>query len=412
VISIAEALAVMEPCFAPLPAERVPLDRALGRFLAADLIAREDVPGFDNSAMDGYAVRASDLRGASDATPVALALSGESRAGGPWPTALREGTLRIFTGAPLPEGADAVVMQEDVRRDEERILFSTPAEPGKHVRRRAEVLTAGSTFLSAGARIGPGEIGLAASQGYAALPAHRAPRAAILATGDELREIGEPARPGTLVDSSSHAIAAAVREAGGEPIVLARAADDRAAIAGALRRGLACADVVLTCGGVSVGEYDLLHDAIGELGGEQLFWKVRVKPGKPIRFDRVGGTTIVALPGNPVSSLVTFELFVRPQLRRMLGDPRPHRAAIEVEVARALPSPGSRTELVRARLEHRERALPLAHAHRDQGSGALTSLAGLDVLIVRPAGAPELATGSVARALDVRAGLGEARSIF
>lgn len=405
-IAITEALARMMPRFSALPAERVPLDRALGRFLAADLRAREDVPGFDNSAMDGWAVIAADLAGASRERPVLLPVASESRAGGPLPPPLAPGhTARIFTGAPMPEGADAVVMQEDTERRDGEVAFFLEPKPGKHVRRRAEVLARDGALLGAGAAIGAGEIGALASQGFAEVPVHRQPRVALLSTGDELRAIGEPARPGSLIDSNAHALAAAVREAGGVPVVLPRAGDDRAALLDAVRSGLASADVLVTCGGVSVGEYDLLHETFREAGVEEVFWKVRLKPGKPLRFG-VAPAPVVGLPGNPVSALLTFELFVRPGLRRMLGDPRPFRDVIDVELATSLEASPSRTELVRARVETRAGALPLAMPHRDQGSGALTSLVGLDALVIVPEGAGSLQAGSAARALDLRGGRG------
>lgn len=412
-ISIREALAHVMSRFDVLPAERVPLDRALGRMLARPLVAREDVPGFDNSAMDGYAVRSRDLERASDGTPVRLALRGESRAGGPSANALAEATtMRIFTGAPLPDGADAVVMQEDVERDGASIVFRSSAHPGKHVRRRAEVLASGGPLLDAGATIGVGEIGLLASQGHAHVPVHRRPRVALLSTGDELREIGEPTRAGTLIDSNAHALAAAVREAGGVPVMLPRALDDRAELARAVAEGIASADVLVSCGGVSVGEYDLLHEVFAELGVMEVFWKVRIKPGKPLRFGMAGPVPVVGLPGNPVSALLTFDVFVRPGLRRMLGDRAPHRAAIDVELARAMRAPDSRTELLRARLELREGAVPLAHPHRDQGSGALTSLVGLDALVVLEEGSGQHEAGARARAIDLRGGAGSASPPF
>ncbi len=412
-ISIDEAIARMLPRFAPLPAERVDLDEALGRFLAARLDAREDVPGFDNSAMDGYAVRAEDLVKASEAAPVSLPLAGESRAGGPPPSPLAPGrAMRIFTGAPMPAGADAVVMQEDVRRHGEEVAFTSPTAMGKHVRRRAEVLEAGGPLLDAGSRIGSGEIGALASQGYAQVPAHRRPRVAILSTGDELREIGEPARPGSLIDSNAHALAAAVRETGGVPVMLPRAPDQRDALTGAVRDGIASADVLLTCGGVSVGEYDLLHEAFADAGVEEVFWKVRVKPGKPIRFGVAGTKPVVGLPGNPVSALITFEVFVRPGLRAMLGDPFPFRRDIEVELAAPLRAPETRTELARVRLEERAGAPPLARPHSHQGSGALTSLVAIDALVILPEGAGAKSAGERARGLDLRGGRGAASSPF
>ncbi len=408
-ISIREALDAMMARFDALPAERVPLDRALGRVLARPLVAREDVPGFDNSAMDGYALRARDLEGASAEAPVSLPLAGESRAGGEAPRALEPGSAaRIFTGAPLPEGADAVVMQEDVERSGGAILFRAAAPPGKHVRRRAEVLAAGGPLLEVGARIGVGEIGLLASQGYAHVPVHRRPRVALLSTGDELREIGEPPRAGSLIDSNAHALAAAVREAGGLPVMLPRAPDDRAELARAVAEGIASADVFVSCGGVSVGEYDLLHEVFAELGVAEVFWRVRIKPGKPLRFGVAGRVPVVGLPGNPVSALLTFEVFVRPALRRMAGDRAPHRRVIDVELARSMRAPERRTELARVRLEHRAGAPPLAHPHRDQGSGALTSLVGLDALLLLEEGSGEHTAGARARALDLSGERGSA----
>ena len=447
-ISISEALARMMPRFSPLEAERVPLDRALGRSLACALEAREDVPGFDNSAMDGYAVSAADLAGASREGPVALPLASESRAGGPLPSPLVRGTAaRIFTGAPMPEGADAVVMQEDVERRgdgiEERsgvtvgrhlppsagvgmpsrsgatdvIAFFAAPRPGKHVRRRAEVLARGQALFDAGDAIGVGEIGVLASQGFAQVPVHRRPRVALLSTGDELREIGEPPRPGSLVDSNAHALAAAVREAGGVPLVLPRAPDDRGLLLDAVRAGLAGADVLVTCGGVSVGEYDLLHEVFREAGVEEVFWKVRIKPGKPLRFGLFGrgalrSVPVIGLPGNPVSALLIFEIFVRPGLRRMLGDRRPFRDVVGVELASPLSAPGARTELVRATLERREGRAPLALPKRDQGSGNLTSLVGLDALVIVPEGSAALAAGAPAVALDLRGGRGRTEHPF
>jgi molybdopterin molybdotransferase len=411
-IGIDEAFALLLPRFLPLSSERVSLDQALGRFLASSLAVREDVPPFDNSAMDGYAVRAEDLVGATAEQPVALPLVVESRAGGAAPGTLAPRSVaRIFTGAPLPDGADTVVMQEEVERVRADVLFRAAPSRGRHVRRQASVLAVGGSLLDAGAALGSGEIGVLASQGFAQVPVHRRPRVALLSTGDELRDVGEPARPGTLVDSNSHALAAAVREAGGEPLVLPRAPDEPEALVRAVRDGIASADVLVTCGGVSVGEYDLLHEAFRQAGVEEVFWKVRIKPGKPIRFGVAGRVPVVGLPGNPVSALLTFELFVRPGLRRMLGDPRPHREPVEVELGTPMVAPSGRTELCRARLELRERARPIAWPHADQGSGALTSLVGLDALIVLPEGKGAMPEGTVVRALDLRA-RGSARVPF
>ena len=401
---IAEAAAELLATFAPLPAERVSLDAARGRFLAAPLAARVDEPAFDNSAMDGWAVRSEDVAAASEASPVALDVVGESRAGVPAAAALGAGeAIRIFTGAKLPEGADAVVMQEDATREGERVSIREAAALGRHVRRRGEVLAAGATMLEAGARFDAGEIGVAASQGHALVPVHRAPRVAILSTGDELRELGDP-RPaeGSLIDSSAHALAAAVREAGGVPVLQPRGPDDPDALAASLERALGC-DVVITTGGVSVGEYDFLRGAFDAAGVEELFWKARIKPGKPIWAGRgPSGAPVVGLPGNPVSALVTFEVFVRPGVRTLIGDPRPHRRLVRVPLARPMRAPGTRTELARAKLVD-----GVAHPASQQGSAAMTSMIGLDLLLVLPMGAGEI---SEADALDLRHERGAALS--
>jgi len=410
-LSIADAVDQMFPHFAPLPAERVPLDRALGRFVAEPLAAREDVPGFDNSAMDGYAVRASDVAGASTETPVVLPLEGESRAGGPPPPTLREGAaMRIFTGAPLPEGADAIVIQEDTERADQQVSMFASSEPGRHVRRRAEVLAAGDAMLEPGTRVGAGEVGICAGQGHAYVPVRRRPRVAILSTGDELREIGEPPRPGSLIDSNAHCLAAAVREAGGVPTLLPLGADDADELTARVGEARSSSGALLSTGGVSVGEYDFLHEAFDRAGVEEVFWKVRIKPGKPVRFGMAGRVPVVGLPGNPVSALVTFEVFVRPGLRRMLGDPRPFRPMIDVELGHAMKAPARRTELARVCLEPGDGPLPRAVTRAHQGSGALTSLVALDALLVLPEGAGDLPAGARARAIDVQRARGLASS--
>lgn len=386
-----------------LPAERVPLAGARGRFLASALSARADDPPFDASAMDGYAVRAADVAGASAAQPVRLAVVGESRAGRGAARGVGPGeAIRIFTGAALPDGADAVVMQEDTRREGADVEILLAAHPGKHARRRGEVLRAGAPLLDAGVAIGVPELAVAASQGYAMLPVHRRPRVAILSTGDELRELGAPVEDGAIVDSNAYALAAAVREAGGVPELLPLGADTREALDALVARGLA-ADLLLSTGGVSVGDYDLVHAAFEAAGVEEVFWKVAIKPGKPVRFG-VGprGALAIGLPGNPVSALVTFELFARPALRAMLGDPRPHRRKLRVRLARPLAAPPTRTELYRARLDS-DLAVP---AHSGSSSD-LTTMLDLDALLVLPAGAGELVE---ADALDVRGGRGAARS--
>jgi molybdopterin molybdotransferase len=259
---IDEALATVLEAFHPLAPIRLPLEDALHRYAAEPLAARADVPGFDHSAMDGYAVRASDLTDATAERPAALAVTGESRAGGAPPPAVALGqAVRIFTGAPVPEGADTVVMQEDTDQGRRVVHITRHPGSGSNIRRRGEDLRAGAPLLEASQRLGAGEIGLLASQGIAAVRVHRRPQVAILSTGDELRDVSGPLEPGTIVDSNSYALSAQVTEAGGEPQVLARAGDRVDVLSERVRQGLR-ADVLLTVGGVSVGDYDLVHDAL------------------------------------------------------------------------------------------------------------------------------------------------------
>jgi molybdopterin molybdotransferase len=394
---ILEALSEMLPAFLPLGAERVTLQEALGRVLSDDVLAREDSPPFDNSAMDGYAVRAADLSSAAEA-PVQLPVAGESRAGEASPPALAAGTtIRIFTGAPLPPGADAVEMQEKVEREGDHATFSAAPPPWQHVRRRAGDLAAGKAMLTRGTVIGPGELGLLASQGNAALSVTRRPVVALLSTGDELRDVSDPPRPGSIVNSNAYALAALVREAGGIPWILPIVPDVMDEVVASVRQGLE-ADILLTIGGVSVGEYDLVRDAFAAAGVTPQFWKVAMKPGKPLSFGTCGSRVVVGLPGNPVSAMVTFEVFVRPGIRKMLGDPRPYRRTARVRLSTAHRHRPGRTELARATLRHTPEGLEAVLPSR-QGSGSLTSMAGVECLVVLPSEQAEFAQGEVLNAL-------------
>jgi molybdopterin molybdotransferase len=392
--SIGEAMREIAAGFEPLAAVRRPLQHALGCALALDVIASRDLPGFDNSAMDGYAVRRADL-----APELALPVIGESRAGGPWPEPLRAGSVtRIFTGAPVPEGADTVVIQEHVERDGDAVRFTRLPEAGANVRARGSDLRAGARALAAGQHVGPGEIGLLAALGRHAVTVVRPPRVAILSTGDELRDIGEDQAPGSLVNSNAYALAAAVAQAGAEPWVLPPVPDDDAAIANALEQALQ-ADAVLSTGGVSVGEHDRVADAFARAGVAVRFWKVAIKPGKPLLFGTRGRVPVVGLPGNPVSALVAFEVFVRAGLRRMAGHAAPYPALIQVELDHDHRHGTGRTELARAALRSTADGRWLAQLHRLQGSGSLPSLSGADALVVLDADQERFARGSALLAL-------------
>jgi molybdopterin molybdotransferase len=393
--NVDEAAAEILAAFAPNDEERLPLLSALGRFLAREVHAQHDAPPFDNSAMDGYAVRAHETAGATRERPIALRVEGESRAGGPPPPALIS-AQRIFTGAVMPEGADAVVIQEDTRRDGERLDVLETIKAGGNVRKRGSDLRAGQPMLPRGARLGPGELGLLASQDLASAVVHRRPRVAIISTGDELRDIGETARPGSIVNSNGYMIAAQVLEAGGEPWMLPPVPDELEAATNAIRAGLR-ADALVLIGGVSVGEYDFVRDALAAAGVTLDFWKIRMKPGKPVAFGRAGTVPVLGLPGNPVSAWVTFELFVRPGLRRMLGDQTPQRARGRVRLAASIERRAGRTEFLRARLDG-----AVAHLFPRQGSGTIPSIAQVDALVIVPGESEHLPANSELSAILLR----------
>lgn len=409
--SIQEALTAMMPAFEPLGVERVSLAEALGRHAGEDIRARSSLPPFSNSAMDGYAVRAEELVGASATAPLRRPRTGESRAGGEAPGALPVGAvMRIFTGARIPEGATAVVAQEDTEAEEAHVDIRAAPKAGAHIRAEGSDLEAGSVMIPAGAPIGPGEIGLLAAQRISAVTVYRRPRVAILSTGDELRDISEPDDPGTIVNSNAYALSAQIRAAGGLPQIIPNVPDALDETVHQVRRGLD-ADLLLTCGGVSVGDYDLVKQAFESNGVDASFWKVRVKPGKPLTFGRHGKTPVVGLPGNPVSAMVTFETFVRPGLRRMLGDPRPFRTAHEVVLSHDHRHSTGRPELARARVtrvgDHLE-----ATMHRLQGSGSLPSMVGIDALVLLAADTEHFRKGSRLQAILLRDDHGSASPPF
>ena len=379
---------------APLPAERVPLVEAVGRALAEDLLAQGALPAFDASTMDGYALRARDAPAPGASLPVAF----EVFAGRPAPGPLPPGACcRIFTGAPLPPGADAVEQQEQVRRSGRAARFLRAAEPGRFVRPAGSDVRAGSAPLRAGAVLDPGSIGLAAALGRTSVLVRRRPRVAILPTGDELVPAGRRPGRGQIVESNGRALAAAAREAGAEPLVLPAARDDEASLRAALGRARG-ADALVTIGGVSVGAKDLVRGALRAAGARMGFWRVAMRPGKPFTFGRWGRAAVFGLPGNPASALVTFELFVRPALRAMAGLPGSGRAVLPARLAAPQEKPAELTVYARARLARVGGELwvePL----RTQVSGNLTSAAGVGALAVLPAGLTRLRRGARVEAI-------------
>jgi molybdopterin molybdotransferase len=390
--TIAEALREMMPAFAPLRAVVAGIVEARGLFLAESVDARVDGPAFDQSAMDGYAVRAAEVSGAAEPSPARLPVVGESRAGGAWPSPLAEGSaMRIFTGAPLPAGADAVIAQEDATREGDIASFRFAPREGHHVRARGSDVRAGVPLLPRGHDVRPAGVALLASQGIGEVRVHRRPIVSILCSGDELRLLSEPDRPGSIVSSNLYALIAAIEEAGGIARALPTAPDDLDALTQSVAEECAAADLLVTTGGVSVGDYDPMRAAFERAGVAMRFWKIAIKPGKPLAYGLAGATPVVGLPGNPVSALVTFELFVRPGIRRMLGDPRPYPRLFDARLAHAHRHRTGRVELARGWLDRGEDRRVSLFA--DQGSAAAATAALADALVVLSAERADFAEG-------------------
>lgn len=305
-----------------LPSESIGVSAALGRILAAPVHSPVDLPGFDNSAMDGYAVRADDLIRASAESPVALQLRGETPAGAaPEPTVTAGTCVRVFTGSVLPEGADAVVMQEDTRRapGEAKVLFSEPIKPWENIRLRGEDVKQGALLFAAGDRVGLGALAVLAATGHTEIRANRRPEIGVLSTGNELIEAGQPLTPGKIYESNRTTLAALLAQSGANVKTFPHVPDDLSGTQAALENAFNQSDGVVTTGGVSVGEYDYVKSAFTRLGGALDFWQVAIRPGKPFVFGRWGDKFLFGLPGNPISAVVTFLLLVRPTLLRWQG---------------------------------------------------------------------------------------------
>ena len=382
-----------------LGAETVALPEAFGRVLAEPVDSDRTLPPADNSAMDGFAVRAADCAGASPERPVWLPVAFEVPAGASDPPPLAPGAAaRILTGAPLPPGADSVVRQEDTERSGERVAIRVVPDLGEHVRRAGEDVARGERVLEAGVRLGAARIGMLASLGRMAVAVHQAPRVAILSGGDELVEPDGDVSGGRIVSSNSWSIAAQCRELGAHPIYLGIARDTPADIERRLRAGLA-ADVIVSSAGVSVGDRDYVRDVLEKLGCRLSFWGVRMKPGYPLAFGRIGddarGPLVFGLPGNPVSAMMTFEQFVRPALLRMAGARCLHRPQVRAKLAETLHKKPGRMHFVRVVLSREEGAI-VARSTGNQSSGVLQSMIRAHGILLFDADASELPTGAEA----------------
>ncbi|MSU36125.1 MAG: molybdopterin molybdenumtransferase MoeA [Pedosphaera sp.] len=380
-----------------LPVEFVPLQAANGRFIASEIVATIDLPPFDNSAMDGYAVRAEDTQGAGSEQPVRLLRIGAVAAGNIFTGRASAGDcVRVFTGSPLPAGTDCVIMQEDVEATESGILVRAAVKPWEFVRFRGEDVKAGTKVLAEGTRIGPAAIGLLAALGLAGVNVRREPRVAIIATGSELQPAGTVLEPGKLYESNSLMLEALLRATGAQITQRLWVPDDPRMLAEALAEALAAADLVVTAGGASVGEHDLVRSVFVGLGGSIEFWRIAMKPGKPFFYGRLGERILLGVPGNPVSAFVTTLLLVLPTLLAVQGaaDPLPPDSA--GVLAEAILNPDSRRHFVRVNLCRAS----LVHLAGVQASHALSPLAAATGLVDVPP-RTTLSAGSAIRVIRI-----------
>lgn len=395
-ISVSEALATILAQVQPLGAERVVITEALNRVLAEDIRAPFHVPPFDNSAMDGYAVRHADISSATPDQPLTLPVAYDLPAGALPPAPLPPGTaVRIMTGAVLPEGADTVVMQEDTVAHEGMVSILKAPFQGANIRHSGEDIRAGELLFPRGTTVRPGHIGTLASIKRAIVSVYQRPRVAIVSTGDELVDIDQDLVPGKIVTSNSYSLAALVADSGSLPLVLNIARDTHASLKERLSEALH-ADLILTSGGVSVGDYDFVKPVLQELGLAMKFWKVAMRPGQPLAFGTIGTVPVFGLPGNPVSAMVSFEQFVRPALRKMCGCTKLYRRTITARSRNRIAARQGRMFFVRCVVSE-ENGVYYATTTGEQGSGILTSMARANGLMIVPDTGTDVAPGDTVR---------------
>lgn len=403
-LTVAEASARSLANIAPLDPERVPLLDAVGRVLARNAVASYTLPHWDNSAMDGYAVRGADLAGATPESPVRLTVQ-ETVAAGEFPTLpVREGVCtRIMTGAPLPDGADTVVRVEDTDAGLEVVAIRDARDLRKNIRPRGEDFVADDVVVPAGTPIAPAQVGVLASLGLPSVDVHRRPVVAILGSGDELVDLDrfhEVLAGRKIVTSNSYTLSALVRSNGGVPLLLGNAADTPESLRALLEQAKGV-DLIITSAGASVGAFDYTREVLASLGAHLDFWKVRMRPGAPIGFGTLHGTPWVGLPGNPVSVMVTFELFVRPVLRRLQGHTRLFRHPVPVILDEPVSIGARLTHFLRGIVRTGDDGRLHARLTGPQGSGILTSMARANALLVVPEDRPRCDTGEMVNALLV-----------
>jgi len=382
-ISFDEALDNILSRIQPLGLEKVPLLESLERIIGEDIDARRDVPPLDNSAMDGYALRFEDTRESSKDHPVRLTVIEDLPAGFVSKKTVGKGqAIRIMTGAPIPRGADAVIPVEETRKEDGFAVILKAASPGENIRRAGEDVKKGDRVISKGDMIRPAEVGMLASVGRSSVFVYQKPLVAILCTGDELVDTDENLDESKIVSSNSYTLAAQVRDCGAIPVQLGIARDRKEEIREKLRQGIR-ADVLISSAGVSVGDYDFSKDALDDLGMEMAFWQVSMKPGKPLAFGTIRGRPVFGLPGNPVSSMVSFEEFVRPSLLKMMGHRQIFRPVVEAVLQEEIKKATGRRHFIRAFVSFKDGSY-FVTTTGDQGSGILMSMLKANGLIMIP----------------------------
>ncbi len=391
-LSVEEARSYVLGAVPRLPALEVPLLESLGLTLAEDVIAADNIPPFDNSAMDGYALRQPDIVGAGKDNATSLRVIGDLPAGKAPSVSVGEGeAIRIMTGAPMPAGADTVVPVELTRAEGEKVLILEELARGANVRKAGEDVKDGQTVMPAGTLVGPAEMGMMASLGYAKVKCLRRAVVGIISTGDELLPVGEELRPGKIRDSNSYTIYGMVKEAGAEPLRLGIVGDQADVLEKAILDNVDRVDVFITSGGVSVGDYDMVKDVLGKIG-EMNFWKVAMRPGKPQAFGRVRGKPLFGLPGNPVSVMVSFEQFVRPALLQMMGRADIYRPRVKAILDSPIGRKKGRAEFIRVIAEWRDGCYHV-RVTGPQGSGILNSMVKGNALAMLPSDVGRLEPG-------------------
>ncbi len=386
-ISVESALETILKEIKPLGLESVDIITALGRTIGEDISAQRPNPPWDNSAMDGYALIDADAKGATDANPVKLKVIYDLPAGQVPKGPVKKGeAVRIMTGAPVPEGATAVIMVEKTSSDDGVVAIRSEVKPGENIRKSGEDFKAGEVVIKKGSLVRPAEVSMLATVGVPFVLVHKRPRVAVVSTGDELCEINEVPPKGKILNSNGYAIAALVAASGAEAMQLGIARDTKESLREKLKAAMA-ADCIISSGGVSVGDYDFVKDVLKELGSEMIFWKVAMKPGKPLAFGMIGGKPAFGLPGNPISSMVAFEQFVRPALLKMSGRKNIFSSAFRARLTKDLKVKPGRMNFIRAELASGDSGFIVTPLEA-QGSGVISTMVRANSFIIVPQDSP------------------------